>query len=139
MVKALVGLVAMLAVIAVDYRHIERAAYLIYGGLLVVLGSLIAAKRATGEDLVRWVQIGFLNVQPSELMKISLVLALARYLKFRSDLRSPLGLGVPFALTLAPFFLVVAQPNLGTAMMLPPILLAMLFVSGARRTHIALA
>jgi rod shape determining protein RodA len=134
--KAGVGFLLMLAVIAFDYRLIERIAYLVYAGLVAVLAVLLVVKRASGEELMRWVQIGFLNIQPSELMKISLVLALARYLKFRSDLRSLAGLIAPFLLTMVPFFLVVAQPNLGTALMLPPILLAMLFIGGARRLHL---
>jgi len=137
--KAGVGLLLLLVVIVVDYRIIERAAYPIYAGLLLVLAALLWSKRASGEGLVRWVQLGFLNVQPSELMKLALVLTLARYLKFRSDLRSLWGLIVPFTLTVVPFFLVVAQPNLGTALMLPPILLGMLYVGGARWTHLGAA
>jgi rod shape determining protein RodA len=137
--KAGVGLLVLLLVIAIDYRLIERAAYLTYAGLLVVLMSILISKKISGDHLQRWVQIGFLSIQPSELMKIALVLALARYLKFRSDMRSLAGLIVPFLLTLVPFVLVMAQPNLGTALMLPPILLAVLFVGGARRTHLGAA
>ncbi len=134
--KAAVGMLFLLAVIAFDYRIIERAAYPIYGALILVLAGLLVAKRASGEQLVRWIQVGFVNIQPSELMKIALVLALARYLKFRSDIRSLAGLAGPFALTLVPFLLIVLQPNLGTALMLPPILMALLFVGGARRAHL---
>ncbi len=137
--KAGVGLLVLLLVIAIDYRLIERAAYLAYAGLLAVLGAILVTKKLTGDELMRWVQIGFLNIQPSELMKIALVLALARYLKFRSDMRSLAGLIVPFLLTLVPFVLVMAQPNLGTALMLPPILLVVLFLGGARRTHLGAA
>ncbi len=136
MAKAAVGLLCLLAVIAFDYRIIERAAYPIFGALILVLGGLLIAKKASGEHLVRWIQLGFINIQPSELMKLALVLALARYLKFRSDIRSVAGLVGPFTLTLIPFFLIVLQPNLGTALMLPPILMGMLFVGGARRAHL---
>jgi cell division protein FtsW (lipid II flippase) len=100
--KAGFGLVLFLLVIAVDYRLIERAAYLTYAGLLAVLLSILISKKISGDHLQRWIQIGFLNIQPSELMKIVLPLVLARYLKFRSDMRSLAGLIVPFALTLVP-------------------------------------
>jgi rod shape determining protein RodA len=136
MKKAGVGLAAMLLVIAIDYRLIERASYLVYVTIVGVLGFVLVGKRISGEDLERWVQIGFLNVQPSEVMKIALILALARYLKFRSDMRSLSGLAMPIAITLVPFILVAAQPNLGTALMLPPILLAILFLGGARRSYL---
>jgi rod shape determining protein RodA len=137
--KAAVGLGLMLFVISIDYRLIERCAYVIYAVLIAVLGGLLVWKRLTGEDLIRWIQIGSLWIQPSEPMKIVLILALARYLKFRTDMRKLSGLVVPFGITLVPFILIVAQPNLGTAMMLLPILLAALFLSGARRTHLAVA
>ena len=124
LVKALVGVAALAATVLIDYRRIERWAYIFYGTVVLILASLLVAKRASGEQLVRWVQIGFLNIQPSELMKLALVVALGRYLKFRSDLRSVVGLVVPLALTMLPFVLVVAQPNLGTALMLPPMRIA---------------
>ena len=134
-----VALLVLLAVIAIDYRFIERSAFPIYIVLVAVLVGLLIAKTAMGLDLIRWIPLGGINIQPSELMKLSLILALARYLKFRSDTRRITGLIPPLLLTLVPFFLVMAQPNLGTALMFPPILLGMLFLGGARKGYLAAA
>lgn len=132
---AVLGLLVVVIVCTVDYRQLERWAFLIYGGLLLLLLALLVAGRV-GID--RWI-LAEKSLQPSELMKVVLVLALAHYLRFRKDQRSLVGLMRPVLLTLVPMVLVLGQPDLGTSLMLPPILLAMLFVSGARRAHLVLA
>jgi rod shape determining protein RodA len=137
-VKAVVALAAFLAVNRVHYRRFESYAYVIYGGLLVVLVVLVAIRIAS-ESHVRWIRLKFFQIQPSELMKIALVLCLARYLRFRRDQRRLGGLAAPFLLTAVPTILVLLQPDLGTSLMLPPVLLVLLYVAGARRFYLAAA
>jgi rod shape determining protein RodA len=72
-------------------------------------------------------------------MKVAVVLALARYLRFRKDQVRLTGLVRPVVLTLVPMVLVVLQPDLGTSLMLPPVLVALLFVANAQRRYLAAA
>jgi cell division protein FtsW (lipid II flippase) len=87
----------------------------------------------------RWLRIGtkstFLQVQPSELCKLSFILALAWYLRYRSNYRNFSALVGPFALTLLPVILILAEPDLGTVLLMMPILFTMLFVAGAKVKH----
>ena len=87
-----------------------------------------------GMGAQRWIDLGIINLQPSEVMKIVLVLALARYFhRFASeDMARPWRLIVPALMVLAPVALVLKQPDLGTAMMLLVGSAAMFFAAGVR-------
>ncbi|MFO0840007.1 MAG: FtsW/RodA/SpoVE family cell cycle protein [Phycisphaerae bacterium] len=136
------GLGLMLLVLAPSYQKLGRSAYWAYWiviGLLLLLVidryidlPLIPVKRFTR----RWVELGPFSIQPSEFVKVALILALARYLRFRDSYRRWIGLLPPFALTLLPMVLILLQPDLGTLLMLLPVLFSMLFVAGARMRHI---
>lgn len=84
----------------------------------------------------RWISLGITDFQPSELAKIAVVLVLAAWLRFRSHHRRLPGLIPPFLLTLVPTGLILIEPDLGTAMLFIPLLLAMLLAAGARAVHI---
>ncbi|RPI90917.1 MAG: rod shape-determining protein RodA [Planctomycetaceae bacterium] len=86
----------------------------------------------------RWIPLGLLYFQPSELAKISFILALARHLIVRENYRRPLGLVVPFVVTIVPLVLILREPDLGTSLLFLPVLYAMLFAAGARVRHLAL-
>lgn len=136
------GVLLALAVLLPGYLRIGRYAYLIYG-LVVAALVLLVLDRWIDVPLVpvrrntrRWIDLGLLSVQPSEFMKLALILALARYLRFRTSYRTWLGLLPPFVMTLAPMALILLQPDLGTVLMLLPVLFVMLFVAGARRKHL---
>lgn len=137
MVKAFVGCLALLIFWRIDYRWLERHAYTIYGAVLGVLALMLVAKVASG-GRNRFIELPYFQIQPSEVMKMALVLGLARYLRFREDQRSPVGWIGPSAMTLVPMALVLLQPNLGLSLMFPPIFFGMLFVSGARARHLLL-
>ena len=77
-------------------------------------------------------------IQPSELCKIAYILALAWYLRFRSNYHSFKALLGPFALTLLPMLLILLEPDLGTVMLMLPVLFSMLFIAGARAKHLLL-
>lgn len=94
-------------------------------------GSVPSVKGANN-----WIDFGLLRFQPTELVKITYVLTLARYLRFRESQRSYLGLIPPFLLTFGPLLMILKQPDLGTALAFIPVLFAMLFVAGARVMHL---
>ncbi len=138
-VRAFVAFVALCIVWRIDYKWIERRAYVFYGVIIALLSFLLALKYLRGDDgAARWFQLAFFNVQPSELMKLAVILALARYFRYREDYRRIGGWIRPCLLTIAPMVLVLLQPDLGTSLMLPPVLLGMLFIGGARRRHVVL-
>ncbi len=137
-IKATVGVVAFLCVARLDYRVWERYAYAVYLGLALVLVVMVIVKFASG-GLLRFIRLDKVQVQPSELMKIALVVALARYLRFRQDQRQLRGLIAPFLITVIPMGLVLLQPDLGTSLMFPPVLLGMLFIAGAKWRYLSVA
>jgi rod shape-determining protein RodA len=137
LIKAGVSLLALLIVVRIDYRWIERHAYVLYGIVVLVLCVLLGSKLLKGDGgPIRWFRFALFDVQPSELMKLAAILCLARYLRFRSDQRQLVGLIFPALLTLVPMGLVLLQPDLGTSLMFPPVLFALLFIAGARRRYL---
>src|SRR5690606_20879877 len=87
-----------------------------------------------GMGAQRWINLGFIQIQPSEMMKIAVVLALARYFHGASaeDMKSLRFLAVGLAFLLAPFILVATQPDLGTSFVIVFAGAAMFFLAGAR-------
>jgi rod shape determining protein RodA len=138
--RAGVALAALAVVVRwVDYRFVERRAYVFYWAMVAFLSALLAVKYLRGDDrAIRWFRFVLFDVQPSELMKLAVVLCLARYLRFRDDQRSLGGLVMPYVLTLVPMVLVLLQPDLGTSLLFVPVLLGMLFVAGARARYLVL-
>ena len=113
------GLLLMLTLAVIDIRWWLRSAYAIYFIALVLLG-LVEVMGIIGMGAQRWVDLWAFQLQPSEVMKIALVLALARYFHgFTLDaVRRPTSLVIPVLLILAPAALVLRQPDLGTALLL---------------------
>jgi len=132
-VRFLVGMVVMLAVSMVDIRVWMRWAYLLYGLALVLLMA-VEIRGSVGMGAQRWIDLGFIQLQPSEIMKITLVLALARYFHGVSyqDAGRPLVLVPPLVMVFLPVGLVLKQPDLGTAMMLTLASGAMFLLAGVR-------
>jgi len=130
------ALVLVALVIAVPYLRLARFAPLLY---VAAVAGLVATSvtGVTYNSARRWIQLGPLVVQPSEFMKPVLVLMLAWQLKHRPDLRGFRGLLVPLALVTVPAFLIASQPDLGTAILLFPGALAILYAAGVRRRPIA--
>lgn len=135
----------LIAIVAgVGYMRVGRHAYFIYWAVIALLLLLLIDRYVLDIPLVkptrstwRWIGTDLLSVQPSEFMKLALVLALARYLRFRTSYREWPGLIPPFLMTLLPMALILKQPDLGTLLMLLPVLFVMLFVAGARLRHLA--
>jgi len=134
------GLAVMFAVALIDVRIWFRYAYVIYFGALTLLGAVEFVGTA-GMGAQRWIDLGVIQLQPSEVMKVALVLALARYFhgQGEEELVRPSALLVPVALVMAPAALVLKQPDLGTAMMLVMGAGAVFFAAGVRLWMFAVA
>ena len=118
-----------------NYRHLMRYSYAALGVSLLLLGAVYFTTPVNGAH--RWLRLGPIGVQPSDLAKVALVLSLARWLTYRDNSLRLSGLVVPLVLTLAPMALILREPDLGTALVLPPVTGAMLLAAGARPRHLA--
>ena len=132
-VRFVVGLGALVVVALIDIRLWLRHAYLLYLLTLALLGVVEVAGTA-GMGARRWIDLGFLTIQPSELMKLTIVLALARYFHGCSveDVGRLRNLIIPLFIVAAPAALVMRQPDLGTALMLMFVGAGMMFLAGVR-------
>ena len=117
-----------------------KSAYVIYAIALIMI-VLVTFVGHTGMGAQRWLNLGFIHIQPSELIKIALVLALARYFAwFNSvELGQFKNYLVPLALLLVPFGLIVAQPDLGTALSLGMIAVGVFYIVGANKKWFVIA
>jgi rod shape determining protein RodA len=133
MTRFAIALVPMIAAALIDVRYWFRSAYWIYAGALLLVVFVDLHGRA-GLGAQRWIDLGGFQLQPSEIMKLALVLALARYFHSISDENAERirYLFVPAALIAIPTALVLKQPDLGTAMMLLATGAVMFFLGGVR-------
>ena len=135
-----IGLCIALALTIFDYRHIEYFGlplYVINVGLLLMV--LLVGKTSMGAT--RWLDLGFFNLQPSELMKIMIIFILARYFSRHEQVHgySLRQLVLPFAILGVPVLMIMKQPDLGTAMLVIFIASSMALFAGIhRRTLISL-
>jgi rod shape determining protein RodA len=113
------GLAFMLFAFLIDYRMINRFAYFIYA---VSIASLIyvALFGHIANGAQRWISFGFILFQPSELMKVTIIIVLARYFDDHKSHEPYLlrELFVPFILVMIPCVLILKQPDLGTALII---------------------
>jgi len=133
-----VAMVTLLITWFFDYLWFRRQAYLFYAVCLLLLGWVMAFGVRRG-GATRWISVGNYLLQPAELMKVAVILALARYLAFQRHVRQLGGLVWPFVLVLLPMVMIVRQPDLGTALVFLPVMFAMLYAAGAQSKHLALA
>src|SRR5580704_1436385 len=141
-----VGVLA--AMQAVNYLVLGRYAWLLYIVSLILIGYTLVGSIAEGHGhsipgvhtingACCWISFpGGISFEPSELMKISFILVLARYLRYRDNYRTLPGLLTPFLLTLIPAVFILKQPDLGVAALFVPTLFALLFVAGAKMKHL---
>jgi rod shape determining protein RodA len=133
------GLVLMLSIALIDIRFLARLSWPIYGVSVVLL---VAVERMghVGKGAQRWIDLGGLQIQPSELAKIGLVLVLAAWFHRASWERmgNPLFLVPPLVLVLIPVGLILKEPNLGTAVITALVGGAVFFAAGVRWWKFAL-
>ena len=126
-----IGLVFMGIVLCIDYRLISSHAYIIYVfSLLLLVGVFLYGDVTHGSQ--RWIVIGGFSFQPSELVKLTMILALAKYF---ADHRTNRGyrlteILVPFLIVLIPFLFIIKQPDLGTALILLILFLSIILFVG---------
>lgn len=115
----------------------HRLKWVSYGAYALCLTLLVAVFFMPAKNYShRWIPLGFMNFQPSELAKLAYIAALARYLMHRESFRTWFGLIPPFLMTLVPVALILKEPDLGTSLLFFPVLFAMLFAAGARPGHL---
>jgi rod shape determining protein RodA len=131
MMRFCIGLVLLGVAAMIDIRVWMSLAYPFYALCLVLL-VVVQVAGHTGLGAQRWIDLGPVQLQPSELMKIALILALSRYLHGLDveDVSKPLRLLVPLAMIGIPAALVLMQPNLGTATILMMDGASLLFLAG---------
>ncbi|MFA6321780.1 MAG: rod shape-determining protein RodA [Candidatus Omnitrophota bacterium] len=133
-----VGVVLLILAISVSYQRFIDVAYIIYGINIFLLIMVLAVGHAR-LGAQRWFSIGGFAFQPSEFIKLSLILVLANYTASKKDLMKELkSLIVPIILLAIPFVLVLLQPDLGTALLLLPIFFSIMVVSGARLKYLGI-
>lgn len=131
MIRFAIGMAGLLVAAMIDIRVWLRLAYPLFGfGLLLLVW--VDLKGHIGMGAQRWINLGFMQLQPSEVMKILTVLALARFFSnaTHDDVKNPLFLLFPLAIIALPIGLVAVQPDLGTAMMITMVSAAMFFIAG---------
>ena len=132
------GLVAMFIVAMVPiwfWRNVSLVAYLVSLALLIA----VALVGVEGKGAQRWLDLGVMRLQPSELMKITLVMVLAAYYDWlpMSRVSRPIWILIPVTLILTPVALVLRQPDLGTSILLLAAGGVMMFVAGVHWAYFA--
>jgi rod shape determining protein RodA len=132
-----IGMGAMFALSSVNYRFLKSFAVFIYFGSLALLVSLLAI----GSSILgstRWIMIGPLSFQPSELAKLGVIIALAAFISERHDEMDRLSnFLITIAIVAVPMGLVFIQPDLGTTGVFAAIWLGMIFMSPTRMIYLA--
>jgi rod shape determining protein RodA len=130
------GFLMMVGLTIINYQALGEYSLHIYIMLIVLLLVTTIFGRPV-RNTRAWLNFGVISIQPSEFMKLGLVIILAKYLEIRErDINRLRELLVPTVLTFIPVLIILKQPDFGTAIIFIPILFTMLFVGGADITHL---
>lgn len=123
----------MIAMALIDAKYYYKSAYVFYFATFLMLIA-VELMGHTGMGAQRWINLGIFKLQPSELMKIGIVLFLARYFSVTTvqGIKSIRGIIIPAVFTLLPVALIAAEPDLGTALMVLCTATVMLFAVGVQ-------
>ncbi len=135
-----IGFSIMIMAFLFNYKSYERWAYLIYFGCIAMLVAVLFFGKYVGGSR-RWLAVGPFSIQPSEMVKLAVIIVLAKYYARVSTTKGVnfKELVTPFVLTAIPFILIVRQPDLGTAMVVALIAGSItLYVKIERKTLICL-
>jgi rod shape determining protein RodA len=122
----------------IDYRHYKKISEILYG-LSIFLLILVLNMGTEAYGAQRWIQLGGISFQPSELAKLTLIIAMAKFLEAqRGKLNSLLETIPSFILVGIPFFIIFKQPDLGTAIIFIGIFLVMALWAGMSVTRLFL-
>lgn len=142
-IYVIAGIIACAVICVPHYRSIGTwtwplfvlTLFLLVFLLLPLIPSFIVRPRGGARS---WIDLGPINLQPSELAKVVTVLALAWYLRYRKNHRTLKGLMPPAIITGVPMGLIILQPDLGTAILFIPALFFVLIAAGAKLKHLVL-
>ncbi|MGI9033445.1 MAG: rod shape-determining protein RodA [Acidimicrobiales bacterium] len=134
---ACIGLVLLVAVAAFDYRSYSDVAPALYVGTLAVLVLVVSPLGVSKRGAQAWFQLGSFQLEPSELAKATLIVCISAYITTHRAELDGRRLAVLLGLVGVPLVLIYRQPDLGTAMVIAGIVLAMLLVGGAKPRHLA--
>lgn len=135
----LVGIAAMLAVVSIDYTWLNRYSYLIYGAGIALLVVVLVMGR-TGLGATRWISLGPISFQPSDLFKLAFIITLAHWMSGLKGEMSVKDLVFGFgAFTMVPLLLIIKQPDLGTALIMLMLFVLMALAKGVGKKVVAVA
>lgn len=132
-IYALAGLLMLFVVAAIDYRFLHSLGWLAYAAAIGLLIAVLSIGAVSGGSR-RWFELGGFSIQPSEIAKLLMVIALAKYMADH-NMRQFKHLLISLGLTLIPIGLIYQQPDLGSAFSLLVVWLAIAFVAGMRVFH----
>lgn len=132
------SVLALVAIVSIDYAWLKRLSYVLYGvGIFLLL--LVPVLGKTGMGAQRWLNLGILSFQPSEIFRLFYVITIARYL---SEMHGKIGLAslirTFFLLVFIPMLLLMKQPDLGTAIILLLVFLSVILMKGFKKKAIVL-
>ncbi|MBO4480444.1 MAG: rod shape-determining protein RodA [Alphaproteobacteria bacterium] len=134
LLKITMGMFVFFVAAFTNIKFWLKSAYTIYAvaAILIILVTFVGH---TGMGAQRWLNLGFIHIQPSEFFKIALVMALARYFAWMNsvDLSKFKNYLVPAFMMLVPFGLIVMQPDLGTAVSIGLITIGIFYIVGANK------
>jgi rod shape determining protein RodA len=125
------GLGAMIVTTAVDYRTFADKSHIIFGVLIALL-AFVLFRGVVQMGARRWISLGGFNLQPSEFAKLGVALVLAKFFGDNRGAPGPIDLAIGGILTAIPLLLIVKEPDLGTAVTLLPVFLAVAYLAGMR-------
>lgn len=137
------GFAGFIIINSFNYRKLGHASGWFYAAIIILLAILLLDRFVNlpfvplKKGSRRWIVFGSLvQFQPSEFFKLIYVIALAWHLRYRSNYRNFSALVPPFILTFLPMMLILLEPDLGTVLLMMPVLLTMLFIAGAKVKHL---
>ena len=141
LVLACIAICVGISVAIIPTRRLRQASWWLFGlGLLLLIFLFIPG---LPDSIVhprngarRWINLGLMDLQPSELVKIAFVLAMASHLRFKHHYRNFSGLIQALCVVIPSSVLILFEPDLGTAMLFFPAILAMLIAAGAKYKHL---
>jgi rod shape determining protein RodA len=136
-IYSVAGLLVMLAVASFDYRLLENLHKVLYVVALILLGIVFVIGEVT-HGAQRWIDLKFYMLQPSELCKIVIIIGLAKILSSQEKVERLYYLLLSLIYVLVPMLLIYIQPDLGTALTVGVIWLAMALMAGMRLLHLVL-
>ncbi len=134
LIFTVIGMAAFMGTVFFDYkRYLAWAPALYAGSLLMLLATLAIGRRTLGAT--SWIQVGSFQFEPSEVVKVTLILSLAALLASRKGNVSGRLLLVVLGLAMVPFLLIFKQDALGSALVLAVVLVGMLLMGGTKGRH----